>query len=556
MSAFSNFFGFSSAVAATTTTPPATTTPPPPTTHTTAPTTTTPTGPFKFKVNDLDSLKRFLVLGSGASKYTAGKSTKPTMADVTSLVQLLSSDGLMVVALLEQYSMEGRCVRQDPLLFALAVTCRLGDQVTKTAAYDAVPKMCGIPTNLFMWLGFMTVIDGPEKGRGFGRGTRRAVFAWYTKASAKQTAYQCTKFANREGFSHRDVARLVHPKTTNAGLSFLFSYLVKGAEVLEGGCVGESDVQEVHEFLTAVEKAKMCVDEDEMVMLIDRYNLAREHIPTPLLNSVVVWRALVQKMPITATLRNLGKMSSIGLLTTDSSSIDIVVARLTSEDQLTKGKIHPLNILNTLNQYRIGHGDLGSLSWPVVPQLVQALNDAFYLAFKTLIPSGKRFLLGLDVSGSMGASIAGMNMSCAMASSAMAMVLVRTEPWVKTMAFSRGFVPLDLLTTDTLETVLTKTSGLPFESTDCAQPMLYALRNKLAVDTFVIFTDSETNVGSISAKGALEQYRTNTGIPAKVIVVGMTSSGFTIADPEDAGMLDVVGFDTAAPGLMADFARY
>jgi 60 kDa SS-A/Ro ribonucleoprotein len=34
----------------------------------------------------------------------------------------------------------------------------------------------------------------------------------------------------------------------------------------------------------------------------------------------------------------------------------------------------------------------------------------------------------------------------------------------------------------------------------------------------------------------------------------MASNGFTIADPEDAGMLDVVGFDTAAPALIADFA--
>jgi 60 kDa SS-A/Ro ribonucleoprotein len=30
---------------------------------------------------------------------------------------------------------------------------------------------------------------------------------------------------------------------------------------------------------------------------------------------------------------------------------------------------------------------------------------------------------------------------------------------------------------------------------------------------------------------------------------------FTIADPNDAGMLDVVGFDSAAPSLIADFAR-
>jgi 60 kDa SS-A/Ro ribonucleoprotein len=52
---------------------------------------------------------------------------------------------------------------------------------------------------------------------------------------------------------------------------------------------------------------------------------------------------------------------------------------------------------------------------------------------------------------------------------------------------------------------------------------------------------------------ALREYRERTGIPAKLVVVGMTSNGFTIADPDDAGMLDVVGFDAAAPALIADF---
>jgi 60 kDa SS-A/Ro ribonucleoprotein len=34
----------------------------------------------------------------------------------------------------------------------------------------------------------------------------------------------------------------------------------------------------------------------------------------------------------------------------------------------------------------------------------------------------------------------------------------------------------------------------------------------------------------------------------------MTSNGFSIADPEDAGMLDMVGFDAAAPEIMREFA--
>lgn len=49
--------------------------------------------------------------------------------------------------------------------------------------------------------------------------------------------------------------------------------------------------------------------------------------------------------------------------------------------------------------------------------------------------------------------------------------------------------------------------------------------------------------------------RQSTSIPARLVVVGMTATDFTIADPTDAGMLDVAGFDTAVPNLISGFSR-
>jgi len=37
--------------------------------------------------------------------------------------------------------------------------------------------------------------------------------------------------------------------------------------------------------------------------------------------------------------------------------------------------------------------------------------------------------------------------------------------------------------------------------------------------------------------------------------VGVTSKGFTLADPNDRGMMKVVGFDTKVPAVIADFVR-
>ena len=83
--------------------------------------------------------------------------------------------------------------------------------------------------------------------------------------------------------------------------------------------------------------------------------------------------------------------------------------------------------------------------------------------------------------------------------------------------------------------------------------MLYALEHKLPVDAFIVYTDNETWYGEVHPCQALDRYRQKMGIPAKLVVVGMTATEFSIADPNDSGSLDVVGFDTAAPQVMRDF---
>jgi len=91
--------------------------------------------------------------------------------------------------------------------------------------------------------------------------------------------------------------------------------------------------------------------------------------------------------------------------------------------------------------------------------------------------------------------------------------------------------------------------------TDCSLPMRWALENDVKVSAFVTYTDSETWAGPIHPAQALQQYRREFDVDARAVVVGMTSNGFTVADPDDRGMLDVVGFDTSVPAVIADFVR-
>ena len=148
----------------------------------------------------------------------------------------------------------------------------------------------------------------------------------------------------------------------------------------------------------------------------------------------------------------------------------------------------------------------------------------------------------------------------------MAMAIARREPNYYIAGFANGGVgyrmsggatmaPLSITASDSLNDAMRKTQVLDFGGTDCALPMLDALEKKIPVDCFVILTDSETWAGPIHPAEALRKYRQEMNIPAKLVVVAMVSNGFTIADPLDAGMMDVVGFDSAAPALIADFAK-
>ena len=339
-------------------------------------------------------------------------------------------------------------------------------------------------------------------------------------------------------------------------------------------------------LLKAVEVAKSCADEDKLVMLINKFNLAREHLSSSMLNSVAVWSAMLPKMPLTALTRNLAKMTAIGLLKPLSDATATVVAKLTDAAALKRERLHPFTLLVAFEtyvppisralppspfsllcshcplifpplpffRYRQGHGQKGSLVWTPTPEVVSALEKAFYLSFGAVTPTGKRYVLGLDVSGSMtGFFVAGSCVTAAKAAAAMAMVTLKTEKRCHTMALSNKFVPLLITPEDNLFQVQRAMSSLPFGSTDCAQPMLWAAENNIEADVFIVYTDCETWAGKVKTVDALRAYREKMGIDAKLVVVAMTSGGFTIADPKDAGMLDVVGFDTATHQIMQEF---
>lgn len=139
--------------------------------------------------------------------------------------------------------------------------------------------------------------------------------------------------------------------------------------------------------------------ENTVAQLIHEYGLVREHVVnTQLLNSEIVWKALLENMPMTALIRNLPKLSQFTFMS-HGEYLDKVVANIQDAKRLKEARIHPLSVLLALTTYKKGSGIKGKHVWSVKQDIVKALEKAFLLCFQNVEPTGKRFCLAYDVSG-------------------------------------------------------------------------------------------------------------------------------------------------------------
>ncbi|GIK56443.1 MAG: hypothetical protein BroJett015_21060 [Chloroflexota bacterium] len=349
--------------------------------------------------------------------------------------------------------------------------------------------------------------------------------------------------------------RLAHPQAPTVVHNQLFHWMTQGwdATTLPATAPDDSALQTIWAF----EQAKQATSVGDVQRLVEGYGLPWEAIPTQWLAEADVWRTLLPHLPLTALQRNLARLTANGVLLPLAPETAQVTARLSDAEQLRWARVYPVAVLAALLTYRHGKGARGGLTWNPVTAVSDALDQAFYRAFQNVEATGKRLVLALDVSGSMSLGVvAGVpGLTPRVASAAMALVTAATEEHVIVVGFSHQMVRLNISPRQRLDDAVQAVSGLPFGATDVAQPMLWALANGVQTDAFVVYTDSETWYGNVHPSQALQECRWRTGIPAKLVVVGMVANRFSVADPNDAGMLDVVGFDTAVPTLIADFIR-
>jgi 60 kDa SS-A/Ro ribonucleoprotein len=494
-------------------------------------------GGYTFQLDDFARLHRFLILGVDEGTYYSSARAL-AVENATVVLRCLDADPKRTVEIICQVSDSGRAPKNDPALFALAMATAHPE--ASKYALASLHQVARTGTHLFHFAQFV------EAQRGWGRGLRRAVADWY-QGGADGLAYQLIKYRQRDGWTHRDLLRLSHPKAPSQVHKSLYDFAC--------GRLSDDVPEGFPRIIDGFEMVQRA-DAKRAAELIHEYRLPWEALTSEQLAKPEPWAALLESgsLPLGALVRNLGVMTTRGVLAPLSKGTTVALKRLGDVEEIRRARLHPIAILNALITYQGGRSR-GGVEWTPVPQIVDALDAAFYSSFGVVEPAGKRTVLGLDVSGSMTmGAVANAAFTSMQGATAMAMVTAAAEPQTIPVAFSHTMVPVDVSPRRRLDDQMRDLNKIPFGRTDCAQPMLWAMANKVEADTFVIYTDNETYCGSVHPFQALQQYRQKMGINARLVVVGMTATGFTIADPQDVGMLDVVGFDTTAPQVISDFS--
>ncbi|HET9620934.1 MAG TPA: TROVE domain-containing protein, partial [Kofleriaceae bacterium] len=264
-------------------------------------------GGFAWQVTDWVRLDRFLVRGTAGATYHAGE--RPLTRDGAEVVaRCLGADGVRTVDRIVAVVEAGRAARPDPAIFALAMAAKRGDEATRRAAYAALPVVCRSGSQLMRFAHFAQGLGG------WGRGMRKAVGAWFNGKPAADLAYQLARYPARDGWSHRDLLRLAHPRAASPSHDRLFAWAVKGA--LPTSAARDPALA----LIAAIDELEAVDNPFVAAKLIRDRRIPRECVPAPLLCVPEVWEALLEAMPLPALIRDLGAMTGVGVLARGSKT--------------------------------------------------------------------------------------------------------------------------------------------------------------------------------------------------------------------------------------------
>lgn len=510
-------------------------------------------GGYSFTTDEVSQLRRFLTIGTFGGTFYFSQ-TDLQKENMDRFAQFAERDPLKVVAVIEDVLLRALALRRDTALYTLAFMASYQSDdkerrtVVRNAAFEAALRVIRIPTDLFNF------VDHVRGFRGMGTTFTRFLRRWYGGANEARLAMHAWKYRQRDGWTHGKLLKLAHPKPKTEERNAIFHYMRRGVlpDEIDTSSRPLQQIAAARELAHLKGLAPETIE--HAVKLIRDFSLTREAVPTHLLRETSIWSQLLREMPLEAMVRNLGRLTAMGLFDNGGEDVTVVVNALTSEEIVQRSRIHPLRLWLAMTVYAQGRGD--RTQWTPNSAIMTALDTAFQLSFRNVTPTNKKIVVAIDESGSMRNGSVGSNsgitsMSALRVASVIAYIISKTEPNATFVAFDTKARDFEFAPTVTLENVHRHFgSG---GGTDTSLPMMKLMQENRIVDAIVMLTDSETWAGHTHAVHRMQEYRRGFNPDAKIINVGMTATRATTIDPCDTKSMEVAGFSADVMALITNF---
>ncbi|XP_049844123.1 RNA-binding protein Ro60-like [Schistocerca gregaria] len=527
----------------------------------------------KMAVSAETRLKRFLHYGSELPCYEAGAWKINIASPNYEAVELTSVDSLIsegkgsdvVKHIIEAYN-GGYSAEPEAILFALVLCMKQSQSLeVRRAAYAAIETVYKTPKSFFAFVKYITDLSKPTTG--WGRGLRRAVNNWYLHQEPQKMAENVTRFVGMHSWTHKDILKLAHTCSKNPAQNAVISYVINGIETAQKLFNDKPEAQSIIEYLKNVENLKHSTNSTTASLLISAHSFSFECVPSGLYRSKEIWHVLIPKMSVVTILKVLRRLSRYRLLRRKSVIVPLIVDRLKEEQAIIEEKVQPAEILLYLKKYEsssrlrfIDRSRPVKPPPPVNPAVVDAANALLNTSVSLLKPTGLRYIIAVNNGFDMILTKCWQcrELTCCMAALLITYCIYKTETDATVLIYSASDmeeVPLDksLSFNETISTMRARCSAA---KVNMAQPVMWAQKNKKAVDVFVVITNNNNETSSASLPTCLNQYRTEMNLPqTKYIAVGLDMCGLNCIDPADPGMLEIKGFDEKVPTIIEAFSR-
>ncbi len=515
-------------------------------------------GGYVFKLSDWDTLRRFLILGTTQGTYYASgeQLTNEAMALVK---RCIAADPQRTVDIIVEISKAGSPLKQSPCLVALALACSTTTGDPKRDSHNADPVTRGrayalakAPEVLRTYSHVFEFLDYCRRQRGAGTGLLNMLSRIILDMPLSQLEYQTLKYRNRSGWTPRDLLRYSHAKTKDILVDNFLAWTVKPETEKARLAVMASAQLDAFETIQDIGRSDK-PDFARAAKLIADHKLTHEFVPNTLQGDKRVWEALLHNLPLTALVRNLRKMTQVGLLVDGNrSALDVLRKRLVNAEYIRKSRLHPLRLMGALAAYTSGTDRRGG-EFMASGAVIGIIEEALELSWSSIEPINKRVLLAVDKSGSMSSPSPMAGLSAFHACLALAAWYKRSEAECQLLLFDQTATPINVSNRVTFSEL--RRISNPAGGTDIGSPIKWALDKGYDPELSIVMTDNDTWSGRSHYVELMGKLRKRAKHPIASVVAAVTATSSTVNDPNDKHALEVVGYDPTVPEAISAHAK-